>query len=104
MAEVSAKPNFPSARASRRRRPGRRAVLSAGLALAMTAAGAATAGTAGPASPPGHLLSPLALGLNTAPWDYTYAANRSAGGGADVIQPLLEAAGIGLLHYGGGAY
>jgi hypothetical protein len=111
MAEVSAKPNFPSTRASRRWRPGRRAVLSAGLALAMTAAGAAagtagtaTAGTVGPASPSGHLLSPLALGLNTAPWDHTYAANRSAGGGADVIQPLLKAAGISLLHYGGGAY
>src|SRR6185437_12736109 len=109
MTEVSAKPNFPSARASRRRRPGRRAVLSAGLALAMTAASAAAAGTAaartaGPASPPGHLLSSLALGLNTAPWDHAYAANTSAGGGADVIQPLLKAADIGLLHYGGGAY
>jgi hypothetical protein len=109
MTEVSVKPNFPSARASRRRRPGRRAVLSAGLALAMTAASAAAAGTAaartaGPASPPGHLLSSLALGLNTAPWDRAYAANTSAGGGADVIQPLLKAADIGLLHYGGGAY
>jgi hypothetical protein len=65
MAEVSAKPNFPSARASRRWWPGRRLVLSAGLALAMTAAGAAagtagtaTARTAGPASPPGHLQYP----------------------------------------------
>jgi hypothetical protein len=85
----------------------------------MTAAGTATAtaGTAGtaaatttgtttasPASTPGNLLSPLALGLNTAPWDYIYAANRSAGGGADVIQPLLKAAGVTLLRYGGGAY
>ena len=40
MAEVSAKPDFRSARAHRRRRPGRRAVLSAGLTLAMTAAAA----------------------------------------------------------------
>ena len=92
-------------------------MLSAGLALAMTTAAAAgaakaapagttTAGTAtaGPAGPPGNLLSSLALGLNTAPWNYVYAANRSAGGGADVIQPLLKAAGIGLLRYGGGAY
>jgi hypothetical protein len=60
-------------------------VLSDGLALAMTAASAAAAGTAaartaGPASPPGHLVSSLALGLNTAPWDHAYAANRSAGG------------------------
>jgi hypothetical protein len=70
----------------------------------MTAAGAATAGAAAPASPPGHLLSPLALGLNAAPWDYIYAANTSAGGGVDVIQPLLKAAGMGLLRYGGGSY
>ena len=84
-------------------------MLSAGLALAMAAAAAAAAATAGaatagPAGPPGNLLSSLALGLNTAPWNYVYAANRSAGGGADVIQPLLKAAGIGLLRYGGGAY
>jgi len=72
----------------------------------MTAAGTATAtaGMASPASTPGNLLSPLALGLNTAPWDNIYAANRSAGGGADVIQPLLKAAGVSLLRYGGGAY
>jgi hypothetical protein len=53
---------------------------------------------------PGSLLSPLALGLNTAPWDYIYAANASAGGGLDTIQPLLKAADIGLLRYGGGSY
>ena len=87
-------------------------MLSAGLTLAMTAAGAAGAAgaaaggtaTAGPADPPGNLLTSLALGLNTAPWDYVYAANTSAGGGVDVIQPLLKAAGIGLIRYGGGAY
>jgi len=126
MTEVSEKPYFPSTRASRRRQAGRLAALSAGLVVAMTAAGATTAGaattgtttagaatagaatagaaTARPASTPGHLLSPLALGLNTAPWDYIYAKNRSAGGGADVIQPLLKAAGVTTLRYGGGAY
>ena len=41
MAEVSAKPNFRSTRAHRRSRRGRRAVLSAGLALAMTRDGKA---------------------------------------------------------------
>jgi hypothetical protein len=88
----------------------RRAMLSAGLAVAMTAALAATAGAAapagatGPPGSPGHLLSPLALGLNTAPWDYIYAANTSAAGGVDVIQPLLQAADVGLLRYGGGSY
>ena len=50
------------------------------------------------------LLSAAPLGLNTAPWDYIYAANASAGGGVDVIQPLLQAAGIGQLRYGGGSY
>ena len=49
-------------------------------------------------------MSPLALGLNTAPWDYIYAADTSAGGGVNTIQPLLKAAGIGLLRYGGGSY
>ncbi len=50
------------------------------------------------------LLSGTPLGLNTAPWDYVYAANTSAGGGVDVIQPLLKAAGIDMLRYGGGSY
>ena len=50
------------------------------------------------------LLSTAPLGLNTAPWDYVYAANTSAGGGVDVIQPLLQAAGVDQLRYGGGSY
>jgi hypothetical protein len=68
----------------------------------------ATALTAGPASASAVgvpvLLSAAPLGLNTAPWDYVYAANTSAGGGVDVIQPLLQAAGIDQLRYGGGSY
>ena len=62
-------------------------------ALAGAAAGAAF-----------NLVSPLALGLNTAPWDYIYAADTSAGGGVNTIQPLLQAAGVDLLRYGGGSY
>jgi hypothetical protein len=50
------------------------------------------------------VVSAQALGLNAAPWDYIYAADVSAGGGLDVIQPLLKAADIGLLRYGGGSY
>ena len=92
----------------------RRAALSAGLAvmvtaaLGMTASAASAAGAAdgatraGPVS--GQLVSPLALGLNTAPWDYVYAADVSAGGGLDTIQPLLHTAGIDLMRYGGGSY
>jgi hypothetical protein len=46
----------------------------------------------------------MALGLNTAPWDYIYAAPTSADGGVNTIQPLLQAAHIGLMRYGGGSY
>jgi hypothetical protein len=52
----------------------------------------------------GQRLSSLDLGLNTAPWDYIYAASTSAGGGLDVLQPLLQSANINLLRYGGGSY
>jgi hypothetical protein len=50
------------------------------------------------------LLSSAPLGLNTAPWDYIYAADTSADGGVNVIQPLLQAAGVDQLRYGGGSY
>jgi hypothetical protein len=75
------------------------------LAAVMTAvpagvAGAAPAGAGAPLSQ----VPPIALGLNTAPWDYIYAADTSAGGGVDTIQPLLKAAGVDLLRYGGGSY
>src|SRR5271169_1538342 len=69
------------------------------VALSTTASAATPSGAL-----PGNLVSPLALGLNTAPWDYIYAAGTSAGGGVDTIQPLLQAASIGLLRYGGGSY
>jgi hypothetical protein len=83
--------------------------MSAGMAVAMagalsTANAANAADAATPPGQPGHLLSSLALGLNTAPWDYLYAADVSAGGGLDTIQPLLKAANIGLIRYGGGSY
>ncbi len=86
----------------RRLRHGRAlcAAACAGLAIVATAAVTpASADSAGPVP-----LSDAPLGLNTAPWDYIYAANTSAGGGVDVIQPLLKAAGIDMLRYGGGSY
>ena len=105
MAQVSAKPSRAAATIARRGRPARRAAMLAGLVVAITAVPATTA-SAAPAGPPGQPspLSSLALGLNAAPWDYIYAANTSASGGVDVIQPLLQAADIGLLRYGGGSY
>jgi hypothetical protein len=107
MTEASGTSFSPPARAAGRRRRARRAAVSAGLAVAvaaaLSAAGAANAAPL-PGQRPGHVLSPLALGLNVAPWDYIYAADVSAGGGLDTIQPLLKAAGVGLLRYGGGSY
>ena len=76
----------------------------------------ASAGATPPAGPPagppvlpqhtGPLatVGPVALGLNTAPWDYEYAAPVAKGGGEDVIQELLPGAGIDLMRYGGGSY
>jgi hypothetical protein len=92
---------------------GRTAVVLAATAIltattATMAVGPASASAAGPASASRItapvLLSAAPLGLNTAPWDYEYAANASAGGGLDQIQPLLQAAGIDQLRYGGGSY
>jgi hypothetical protein len=89
-----------------------RAALYAGgctaLAVLATVATSAVPASAVPAAGGGDsvpsLLSAAPLGLNTAPWDYVYAANTSAGGGVDVIQPLLQAASINMLRYGGGSY
>jgi hypothetical protein len=106
MAEASGRYFRPSARAARFRRRACRAAIPVGLAIATAAAlSAATAANAAPVSgQAGHVLSSQALGLNAAPWDYIYAADVSAGGGLDTIQPLLKAADIGLLRYGGGSY
>jgi hypothetical protein len=100
------------------------AVLAAAGALAPAAAAGTTAGTttvaaaattraaamtravtgATPSSGEPVPLSNDPLGVNTAPWDYIYAADTSAGGGVDTIQPLLKAAGINLMRYGGGSW
>jgi hypothetical protein len=86
----------------------RRRVLYAHLAAGAAVLTAATTTAAMPASASAgaapSVLSAAPLGLNTAPWDSIYAANTSAGGGVDVIQPLLKAAGIDSLRYGGGSY
>src|ERR1700683_1574390 len=103
MAEMHEEHSCSPAQAARRRRRARRAAVAAGLAIA-TAAALSAAGTASAApltGQPGRVVPALALGLNAAPWDYIYAADVSAGGGLDVIQPLLKAADIGLLRYGG---
>ncbi|MGD0603175.1 MAG: hypothetical protein ABSA53_06190 [Streptosporangiaceae bacterium] len=109
MAEMHEEHSYSPAQAARRRRHARRAAVAAGLAIAtaaiLSAAGPGGAASAAPLTDqPGHVVPALALGLDTAPWDYIYAADVSAGGGLDVIQPLLKAADIGLLRYGGGSY
>jgi hypothetical protein len=89
-------------------RKGRRRVLEAALgaavAVVLTVAPAALASDPAQAGEPGTPVPPLALGLNTAPWDYIYAADTLADGGLNTLQPLLQAAGIHLLRYGGGSY
>ena len=80
------------------------ASLAAGLVVLTTATATAAMPASASAGTVPSLLSAAPLGLNTAPWDYIYAANTSAGGGVDVIQPLLQAAGIDMLRYGGGSY
>lgn len=42
-----------------------------------------------------------ALGTNVAPWDYSYAPGDGAAPG---MQRMLKAAGVGMLHYGGGQW
>jgi hypothetical protein len=106
MAEMREDHSCSPAQAARRRRRTRRAAVAAGLAIATTAAlSVAGAASAAPLTDqPVRVVPALALGLNVAPWDYIYAADVSAGGGLDVIQPLLKAADTGLLRYGGGSY
>jgi hypothetical protein len=95
---------YPSRRPGRGRRYLGCAAGCASLALLTAAVPSAQAAASGRHGSTGHFVSPIALGLNTAPWDYIYAANTSADGGVNVIQPLLQAAHIGLLRYGGGSY
>jgi len=51
------------------------------------------------AAPAPATVSASPLGVNVAPWDYAYYASSSV----NVIQPLLKAAGVDQLRYGGGS-
>lgn len=104
MAVVTGRSFYRTGRATKGRRRAIRVGACVGLTVLMTAAPSAVASAGTQPGQPGSVLSPLALGLNAAPWDYIYAANVSADGGLDVIQPLLKAASMGLLRYGGGSY
>lgn len=73
-------------------------------ALSSGSPGPAAFGAFGGARSAPARLAAAPLGVNVAPWDYIYAAGTPAGGGENVIQPLLEAAGIGQFRYGGGSY
>jgi hypothetical protein len=76
------------------------AAAAIGIFLAVSGPGGNGTATARPAAAPVRL-SGAPLGLNVAPWDYVYAARTSAGGGLEVMQPMLRAAGIGQFRYGG---
>jgi hypothetical protein len=70
----------------------------AGAAVAVAAAVAITLALQ-PSGSAATGLSAAPLGVNVAPWDGLYA-----GDGAAAVQPLLSAAGISQLRYGGGSY
>ena len=80
---------------------GRRRVLAAGAVVVAAAAVAAIilALLPGGSGPAVVRLGAAPLGVNIAPWDGVYA-----GSGSGVIQPLLTAAGIRQIRYGGGSY
>jgi hypothetical protein len=58
----------------------------------------ATQATAIPATPAPATLSATPLGVNVAPWDWAYYDSGSVA----AMQPLLKAAGVRQLRYGGG--
>jgi len=73
------------------------------IVLAEQPSGSGSASASGSPSGDGNAglvsLSAAPLGVNTAPWDDLYSTSS-----ANVMQPLLAAAGIKQLRYGGGAY
>jgi hypothetical protein len=75
--------------------------LAAGTGVAVVAAAVAIvlAEQSGGSAPVLVRLSTAPLGVSVAPWDGVYT-----GSGAAVIQPLLSAAGIKQIRYGGGSY
>ena len=76
----------------------RRALSATACAVLAILATSATGATSASADTAPVMLSLAQLGLNTAPRDYVYAANTSAGGGVDIIQPLLEAESMTTLE------
>ena len=73
------------------------ALAALATAIPTLAASAAATATAAAAAP--RTLSAAPLGVNVGTWDYIYYASSSV----NVIQPLLKAAGIDQLRYGGGS-
>jgi hypothetical protein len=75
--------------------------VGAALVVVAGAAGAAAAGAATAASSASApvKLSAAPLGIDVAPWDPVYSSTATS----SVVEPLLKAAGIGQLHFGGGS-
>ena len=61
----------------------RRSLSATACAVLAILATSATGATSASADTAPVTLSSAPLGLNTAPWDYVYAANTSAGGGVE---------------------
>jgi hypothetical protein len=78
---------------------GRRRGLAAGAVLVAAAVAVIIVGLLpGGGGPAGVRLAAAPLGVNIAPWDGVYS------GSGGVIQPMLAAAGIKQIRYGGGSY
>src|ERR1700676_2479612 len=89
-------------RQRQRQRQRQRRWLAAGAGTAALAVAAVSVVLAQQPSGSGAALATLSaapLGVNVAPWDGVYS-----GSGSGVINPLLTAAGIKQLRYGGGSY
>lgn len=77
------------------------AVAASVFTAAPSAPAASTVSRSAGVAPPGSRVGDGALGVNVAPWDYSYAPSDP---GASVMQRMLKRAGIGMLHYGGGMW
>lgn len=76
------------------------AAAASGFTAAQSAPAAKVSRPAAVASPE-HRVGPGALGVNVAPWDYSYGPGDKA---APAMQRMLKSAGVGMLHYGGGMW
>lgn len=77
------------------------AAAASGFTAAQPAPAAATISRSTAVTTPRYRVGAGALGVNVAPWDYSYGPGDKA---APAMQRMLKSAGVGMLHYGGGMW